>query len=280
MTPLQLPQAAAAEDAVLTQLALEPDWADHHATWQAAYDAYRAGSGDPWQVNPAIFSTDQNIADQISARQRKLYKSRGKSGIIRQIRRTPGLLSCPMCGSRHTGTLDHYLPKDDFAEFAILPANLLPACSHCNSGVKGGLFRGDVAPERFIHPYYDEIADQPIWHVALVPPFEAARFEACAGDMVDPADVAMVQFHLDHILGEVFQNDVSTQWSKLPEVLRVEHDSAEPLTEAEGERLLVKRLRSTIVTDGQNSWDSALLRGVLRDPAAITFLVDRQNALP
>jgi len=38
---------------------------------------------------------------------------------------------------------DHYLPKESFAEFAIHPMNLLPACTVCNEK-KGKVPRADV----------------------------------------------------------------------------------------------------------------------------------------
>lgn len=44
--------------------------------------------------------------------------------------------TCPYCGFRTPDTIDHYLPKTFFPEFAVLPLNLLPCCGICN-GKKG-----------------------------------------------------------------------------------------------------------------------------------------------
>lgn len=39
---------------------------------------------------------------------------------------------CPMCGERPAIELDHYLPRAVFAEFSVLPLNLVPVCPQCN----------------------------------------------------------------------------------------------------------------------------------------------------
>lgn len=39
---------------------------------------------------------------------------------------------CQYCTINSANTLDHIIPKTEFAEFAVNPKNLLPACSECN----------------------------------------------------------------------------------------------------------------------------------------------------
>ena len=39
---------------------------------------------------------------------------------------------CQYCTINSENTLDHIVPKTEFAEFAVNPKNLLPACSECN----------------------------------------------------------------------------------------------------------------------------------------------------
>lgn len=62
-------------------------------------------------------------------------------------------LPCPMCGSLHSGTLDHIFPQSDYPEFAVFSRNLVPACK-CNSKRQNDLL-GDGQGERILHPYYD-----------------------------------------------------------------------------------------------------------------------------
>ena len=275
MTPLKRPSTERQENTALSTLCKAPEWVSHHTTWQAAYQAYRLGTGDPWKIAPAVFATNPAEIEKIAKAQRAFYKSRASGGPFQRIRRTRGLLCCPMCGSQHPGTLDHFLPQESFPEFSILNCNLIPACPHCNSGVKKERYRGTASPERFIHPYFDKLAKDPIWHVAIQPPFEAARFRPEVASSVPPSERPMVQFHLDHILGEVFQDYVSTQWSQLPVLIYGWAVPNEPIIQQTVATQLVDTLRDTAVTSGINGWRTAFLRGVVTNLNAIAFLAGR-----
>jgi len=41
--------------------------------------------------------------------------------------------TCFLCSISEVSSLDHYLPKELFPHFSILPQNLIPSCSKCNS---------------------------------------------------------------------------------------------------------------------------------------------------
>jgi hypothetical protein len=59
---------------------------------------------------------------------------------------------CPYCGFGHVSTLDHFLPKARYPEFAVLPTNLVPCCGDCNHGKGAGVLTADnLIP----HPYYE-----------------------------------------------------------------------------------------------------------------------------
>ena len=67
---------------------------------------------------------------------------------------------CPYCGGcgefvdeEGIGTLDHFLPKARFPAFSILPANLVPACATCNTGM-GSNFSTEPNLQP-LHPYFD-----------------------------------------------------------------------------------------------------------------------------
>ncbi|WP_143060016.1 HNH endonuclease [Burkholderia contaminans] len=62
---------------------------------------------------------------------------------------------CPYCGIGEPKTLDHYLPKEDFPEFSVLPANLIPICNVCNTIYKGTKFLSLAGGRIFMHSYYD-----------------------------------------------------------------------------------------------------------------------------
>ncbi|MDA0782491.1 MAG: hypothetical protein O2970_10455 [Proteobacteria bacterium] len=61
---------------------------------------------------------------------------------------------CCFCSYEEPTELDHFLPKSVFAEFSILPLNLIPSCHRCNK-----LKLEDVPTSletTYIHPYYEE----------------------------------------------------------------------------------------------------------------------------
>ena len=64
---------------------------------------------------------------------------------------------CPYCLIDKPRTIDHYLPKDNYPEFAVFPINLIPCCSSCN-GKKGELWI-ENGERVFINYYFDKIPD-------------------------------------------------------------------------------------------------------------------------
>lgn len=63
---------------------------------------------------------------------------------------------CPFCGGLgRPRNLDHFLPKFNFPQFAILPNNLVPSCRDCNMDAKAADFAVE-AEDQIIHPYTDK----------------------------------------------------------------------------------------------------------------------------
>lgn len=73
-------------------------------------------------------------------------------------RNNHGLLECPFCGNPQIpDTLDHFIPKDDWPEYAIYPNNLVPQCRGC-APIKGKkYYSSDLERAIFIHPIYSDI---------------------------------------------------------------------------------------------------------------------------
>lgn len=66
---------------------------------------------------------------------------------------------CPFCGIGEASTLDHYLPKEENPQFAVLSKNLVPCCSVCNTRKSDMLLDKATSVRCFLHPYYDEVPD-------------------------------------------------------------------------------------------------------------------------
>ncbi|WP_437755288.1 hypothetical protein [Sorangium sp. So ce1389] len=72
---------------------------------------------------------------------------------------------CAYCTAYTTATLDHYLPKDSYPEFCVLPTNLIPACSGCN---RPRDFRDSAGKRALVHPYFDPVPPTDRLLVAVV----------------------------------------------------------------------------------------------------------------
>lgn len=85
-----------------------------------------------------------------------------------------GVVRCPFCDISEASTLDHYLPKEKFPEFAIFSRNLVPCCSPCNER------KGALTGRPVLHPYFDD---------AQVEQCLALRVRFAAPDLVLTYDV-------------------------------------------------------------------------------------------
>ncbi|MCE6958126.1 HNH endonuclease [Cereibacter sphaeroides] len=264
MQHLPFPAAAKDDEAEINKLTKKPEWEPHKGAWIAAYRAYRENSGSPFAIFPYDFGPG------VGDRQYALYDTRKGSGELRRMRRKEGLKSCPICGSPVTGDLDHYLPRAAYPEFSIMRANLIPACTHCNSGGKRTTVHGGE-PRRFIHPYFDDWSGQEIWYVEIVPPFKAAQFVPLGLPGLGAPRDQIVEFHLNNVLGTQFQLSMATEWSSLPTQIKLRDNQ---LSIASVTRQVDQELRVARAAKGQNSWQAALLRGIQRSPDAIQYLRD------
>lgn len=68
-------------------------------------------------------------------------------------------LICPFCGKRHTTTVDHFLPKRLYPNFAVTPINLVPCCRDCNSNKEDKDASGVGLENLMIHPYEEDVDD-------------------------------------------------------------------------------------------------------------------------
>lgn len=70
--------------------------------------------------------------------------------------------SCPFCGELlDPRTLDHFLPKEYFPEFAATSANLVPICDNCNRA-KDTRVTNAAGARLFRHPYFDANLSTPL----------------------------------------------------------------------------------------------------------------------
>ena len=266
MRHLPLPATLVDEKKVLAKLAKDALWAPHAVVWEQAYDDYLAAGGDPHVVTASAFTA------AVGKAQAKLYEGRRRTKPLDAIRRQAGLLSCPSCGSSSQGSLDHYLPKDEYGEFSIMRANLVPACNHCNSDEKGTAYKG-AAPARLVHPYFDNWVNAAVWQVRIVAPLSAPTFVPEALPGLTPARRAIVDFHLLTVVGKQFRTAMGNWWSTLPPALAPR--LAPPVSAEALNAQLALELVVAEATTWTNSWQSAAFRGLIANSAAVADLLAR-----
>lgn len=78
------------------------------------------------------------------------------------------LNECPYCGHPFSpDTLDHFVPKDHWPEFSILPNNLVPQCRGC-APIKGSRFTCTTAGTRlFLHPIYSDLVSRITFNITV-----------------------------------------------------------------------------------------------------------------
>lgn len=105
---------------------------------------------------------------------------------------------CPLCAHRIASTLDHHLPKAHHPALAVVPLNLVPACSDCNKCKLAYL--ATSSSEEPLHPYFDDI-DGFTWLRAEVIEESpaAARFYVKEPSHWDETLSSRVRHHFKHL---------------------------------------------------------------------------------
>lgn len=84
-----------------------------------------------------------------------------------RLLKPPEVRRCPYCGISEATTLDHYLPKEVYAQYSIFPKNLVPCCPTCNVQKRAKVLDEHTGIRLFLHPYYDDIPDESVLKLSL-----------------------------------------------------------------------------------------------------------------
>ncbi|WP_203794839.1 HNH endonuclease [Actinoplanes derwentensis] len=174
---------------------------------------------------------------------------------------------CPFCGHRDVSTLDHQLPKSSYPLLAVLPDNLVPACSDCNHR-KNDKVAASSQTQTF-HPYFEN-ANHGRWLVARVVSLDPIAVVFAAEP--DAAFTTTTQARIRH---QFVQFRLAALYG--PQAVQ----------QISGERLMLDRLRqhSGLAAVGEylreaaaswaaarsvNCWQHALYEALAADPGFLT----------
>lgn len=251
-----------------------PLLADFAEGIKSRYEEYRMAKGNAHQV----------VKSELPANIKKFLKSHYSQppkelAHIDTIRDKSAHRVCCMCGSMHSGTLDHLLPQEDYSDFAIFSLNLVPACK-CNS-LRGSRLLGTGDAERILHPYFDECMGDRL----VVAKFEdlgslpRISLELCIDE--SHPNYAAVKFHVECVVERtaIKKYILELKWVQFirkPSVqirsLKRNPASLEELRDLIQEELdLVDEAHM-----GKNNWDSIFVAGLLHQDVLV-WLFDRFN---
>lgn len=235
---------------------------------RAGYNQYVAAAGNATMVHPVPMP--EEIGDYLLGH----YKSPNLDlRHIKEIRNRSEVSTCPMCGSLHSGTLDHLLPKKTFPEFAIFGLNLVPACK-CN-GLRSTSLIGPNPGERILHPYFDDVLLERLVTVRFTElgpvPIPSLRLLLDADD----PHLGSVRFHIENVMARTGVLQFMTKtWAKLirrPGQLTTDLNE-NPASRDDLEKILQKELkRLDEFHESKNNWLSMFVFGLL-DPDVLDWL--------
>lgn len=184
---------------------------------------------------------------------------------LKKIRRKLNL--CPCCGELGTpDTLDHYLPKDDYPHFSVIPANLVPMCTICQRA-KGTKVGNGQNPRFFLHPYFDIFLSKELVHLKVTPPFEQPSFILEPNQNLQHQEIEIVSTHFNELnIHNRYNEFLESSYIKL---LRY----ADMIRKKNGDvKSRIEECRDLAKMEGVNSWDNILYSSALRDKNLLKYL--------
>lgn len=271
VTRLELP--AIDDDAYITGVVLERQAGINAAyftcireNWQDWVREYVRVHGDPAQM-PA-----SQIGDMDKKKFHNLYTGAQTGSVhgeqLKKLRDGKPQF-CPACGEPgQPNTLDHYLPKELFAEFSITPANLFPMCDTCQ-GFKGVLTVDGAGLRYFIHPYFDDFTREQLLLIEFQPPFDAPTMILKVNPVLAPEASQLTRRHIEKIKLETrIQHFMRDEYSHL---LRLAQDIRE---EGGDVQVSLRQFARVYRSKSVNRWEHLWYASVLADNALVTYLAE------
>jgi hypothetical protein len=179
--------------------------------------------------------------------------------------------ACPVCGRDGIGTLDHYLPKADYSEYAFFSLNLVPACDRCNNA-RNSLARGANHGERPLHPYFDAFAERRLMTVRAEPDWRAPRLTPIPFE-VEGDELVVVQWHINNVVRPAgIDAYIANLWGALVNQPRTFLGTS-ATREAVALRLAEQIDIEVAVGKSLNAWRSCFYHGLISDDATLDYLV-------
>ncbi|WP_061038162.1 HNH endonuclease [Vibrio coralliirubri] len=169
---------------------------------------------------------------------------------------------CAYCGLGESVHLDHYLPKSEFAEYALYTDNLIPCCYKCNSTYKKTGYEEGGARVYF-HPYIDSVNSFNVLRAFVQVRDESVllHYNIDAKSGLDASTVLVLKKHFKHLkLRGRYLRYANTYLSNMKPVFTDDYGlngNSDNLKAA-----LESKYLDSFAENGRNHWKTALLRNL------------------
>ncbi|WMX58624.1 hypothetical protein [Peribacillus sp. R9-11] len=171
---------------------------------------------------------------------------------------------CPYCGINSSGTFDHYLPKEDYPDFAVLSMNLIPCCEKCNS-IKGERWKDNNAL-LFINYYYHIMTNEK-YLFANLSYLESTNVPTVTYQIKKNSGIEASMFNciISHYtklkLCSRFEEHANDKVSELYDEINLAYEEGESLEQQKKD--LERAYKVKKKRKGRNDWEVALLETII-----------------
>lgn len=254
---------------VNTQLGSHPHLIPAVPLLQAGYAQYESVHGNAFLVNSVTLTNAQG-------KYLKGHYATPPDGLeyINELRDEAEPLPCPMCGSMHSGTLDHIFPQANYPEFAVFSKNLVPACK-CNSKRQNTLL-GAAAGERILHPYYDACLGERLLSARVIDFVPVPTIHLRLEIAQNHPDYVAIAFHVERIVKRTtIRRYLEKRWASMcrkPSLVIRVLGERNPSAEDELKLMLEEELNLLDeLHGGKNNWNSVFIAGLLDGGTLASF---------
>lgn len=174
------------------------------------------------------------------------------------------VVMCPMCTIDTIGSFDHILPKEEYAEFADHPKNLIPCCTTCNS--KKNIYWKENDTFLFLNLYLDDIPKQQYLFLSVI--------------QTESWPILRFSIKNENGIEENFFKRISSHYTRLDLCRRFEEASGQYLSEIQDSIHSLKEMGITDdnikknlngrcgkleLREGPNNWKVVLLKNVVNN---------------
>jgi len=237
--------------------------------WVNRYEEYENNNGNPEVVSSStIVASDKNKFINLYENHKGVITKE-----IIELLREHELSYCPFCsGLGVPDTLDHFLPKDIYPEYSIFSKNLIPSCDSCNRAKSTKVLDAN-GEKMFFHPYYDEIKDEDIYILDILPPYDKAPdFKLTVNDKLSNRIKNIAENQINQLKVESrFRKYFRGEYKRLKkEVLKNNNHGKIDL------KKLLNIFYNKGLLVGINYWDTIFYKSVLGNDDLLDYLNDSE----